>query len=106
MFAVPMLGALAFILKAMPVEGEGLRALDGLVRGKVRCSSSPSSSRSSLTVSGSRCWALEGPPCVVVPAVPHPGLRGLGCVLLGVAFIRLALNPAVLNTIHGARRSC
>ena len=47
-----------------------------------------------LTVS----WALEGAAlCWLFRKVPHPGLRGTGTVLLIIAFIRLALNPAVLT---------
>ena len=39
-------------------------------------------------------WALEGAAlCWLFRRVPHPGLRGTGAVLLGVAFVRLALNP-------------
>lgn len=42
-------------------------------------------------------WALEGVALLwLFHRVPHPGLRSLGVVLLGVAFVRLALNPAVL----------
>ncbi len=42
-------------------------------------------------------WAMEGAAlCWLFGRVPHPGLRGLGAVLLTVAFVRLALNPAVL----------
>lgn len=43
-------------------------------------------------------WALEGAAlCWLFHRIPHQGLRGTGFVLLGVAFIRLALNPAVLS---------
>jgi len=43
-------------------------------------------------------WALEGAAlCWLFRRVPHPGLRGTGTVLLVAAFIRLALNPAVLE---------
>jgi hypothetical protein len=43
-------------------------------------------------------WALEGAAlCWLFRRVPHPGLRLAGVVLLGVAFARLALNPAVLE---------
>jgi uncharacterized membrane protein len=42
-------------------------------------------------------WALEGAAlCWLFRRVPHPGLRGTGTVLLVAAFVRLALNPAVL----------
>lgn len=43
-------------------------------------------------------WALEGAAlCWLFRRVPHPGLRLAGVGLLVVAFVRLALNPAVLN---------
>jgi hypothetical protein len=43
-------------------------------------------------------WALEGAAlCWLFRRVPHPGLRGTGAVLLVAAFVRLALNPAVLE---------
>jgi hypothetical protein len=43
-------------------------------------------------------WALEGAALLwLFHRVPHPGLRATGTVLLGIAFVRLALNPAVLE---------
>jgi hypothetical protein len=43
-------------------------------------------------------WALEGVAlCWLFQRVPHPGLRLVGVALLAVAFVRLALNPAVLS---------
>lgn len=43
-------------------------------------------------------WAFEGAAlCWLFRRVPHPGLRATGAALLAVAFIRLALNPAVLT---------
>jgi hypothetical protein len=43
-------------------------------------------------------WALEGAALLwLFHRVPHPGLRLTGLGLLGVAFVRLALNPAVLE---------
>lgn len=43
-------------------------------------------------------WALEGAAlCWLYLRVPHPGLRLTGAGLLVLAFIRLALNPAVLS---------
>ena len=42
-------------------------------------------------------WALEGAAlCWLFRRVPHPGLRGVGTVLLVASFVRLALNPAVV----------
>ena len=43
-------------------------------------------------------WALEGAALLwLFHRVPHAGLRWVGTALLGVAFARLALNPAVLD---------
>jgi len=43
-------------------------------------------------------WALEGAAlCWLFHRVPHPGLRLVGTTLLATAFVRLALNPAVLS---------
>ncbi|MBI2514428.1 MAG: DUF2339 domain-containing protein [Opitutae bacterium] len=51
-------------------------------------------SRQWLTVA----WALEGAAlCWLFHRMPHAGLRAVGVALLLVAFIRLALNPAVLS---------
>lgn len=51
-------------------------------------------SRQWLTVA----WALEGAAlCWLYHRVPHGGVRAVGVALLLVAFVRLALNPAVLG---------
>jgi uncharacterized membrane protein len=43
-------------------------------------------------------WALEGAALLwLFHRVPHPGLRATGVVLLVTSFVRLALNPAVLE---------
>jgi uncharacterized membrane protein len=43
-------------------------------------------------------WALEGAALLwLFHRIPHPGLRAIGALLLGVVFVRLALNPAVLS---------
>lgn len=43
-------------------------------------------------------WALEGAAlCWLFHRVPHPGLRVVGLGLLFTAFVRLTLNPAVLD---------
>jgi len=43
-------------------------------------------------------WALEGAAlCWLFRRVPHQGLCGTGTALLVAAFVRLALNPAVLS---------
>ena len=49
-------------------------------------------------------WALEGAALLwLFHRVPHPGLRLTGVGLLVAAFVRLALNPAVLE-YHAAQR--
>ena len=48
-------------------------------------------------------WALEGFALIwLFRKVPHRGLRMVGAALLCVAFVRLALNPAVLE-YHDAK---
>ncbi|MEZ5299766.1 MAG: DUF2339 domain-containing protein [Verrucomicrobiales bacterium] len=43
-------------------------------------------------------WALEGAALLwLFRRVPHAGLKVVGVALLGAAFIRLAINPAVLS---------
>ena len=43
-------------------------------------------------------WALEGAALLwLFHRLPHPGLRVAGTAFLAVAFVRLALNPAVLT---------
>jgi uncharacterized membrane protein len=43
-------------------------------------------------------WALEGAALLwLFHRVPHPALRATGFLLLIIAFVRLALNPAVLG---------
>ncbi|MBN2244149.1 MAG: DUF2339 domain-containing protein [Acidobacteria bacterium] len=42
-------------------------------------------------------WALEGAALIwLFHKIPHPGLRGLGFILLLGTFLRLAMNPAIL----------
>lgn len=43
-------------------------------------------------------WALEGVALLwLFHRLPHPGLRGTGIVLLAVVFVRLGLNPSLLD---------
>ena len=50
-------------------------------------------------------WALEGFALIwLFRRIPHRGLRMVGAALLCVAFVRLALNPAVLE-YHDALRT-
>jgi len=97
-FAAPMLGALAFILRAMPIEGEERVRLLAWFGGSalffITLIFPIQFDRQWITLG----WALEGAALLwLFHRVPHPGLRGLGVGLLGVAFIRLALNPAVFD---------
>ncbi len=97
-FAVPMLGALAFVARSMPVTGEARTRLLAWFGGSalffVTLIFPVQFEKQWITVG----WALEGLACLwLFRRVPHPGLRGLGVALLAVAFLRLAVNPAVFE---------
>ncbi len=97
-FAVPMLGALAFVLRALPVTGPNRTRLLAWFGGSalffITLIFPIQFDKQWITVG----WALEGAALLwLFHRVPHPGLRALGAGLLAVAFARLALNPAVLE---------
>ncbi len=97
-FAVPMLGALAYVLRGLSVTGQNRVRLLAWFGGSalffITLIFPVQFDKQWLTVG----WALEGATLLwLFHRVPHPGLRGLGGVLLAVAFARLALNPAVLE---------
>jgi uncharacterized membrane protein len=97
-FAVPMLGALAYVRKGMPVVGEERTRLLAWFGGSalffITLIFPIQFDREWLTLG----WALEGVALLwLFRRVPHPGLRGVGLALLGLAFVRLALNPAVFE---------
>ncbi len=48
-------------------------------------------------------WALEGAAlCALVRKVPHRGLRVLAVTLLGIAFVRMAMDPTVWDLVPRA----
>ena len=97
-FAVPMLGALAYVRRGMPLTSEARTRLLAWFGGSalffITLIFPIQFEREWLTLG----WALEGVALLwLFRRVPHPGLRGVGLALLGVAFVRLALNPAVFE---------
>jgi hypothetical protein len=97
-FAVPPLLGLAILLKTIPAEnksrlaqlawfgGVGLLFLTLIFPVQFH--------HEWITIG----WALEGAALLwLFYRVPHPGLRLVGFALLVAAFIRLAVNPAVLD---------
>lgn len=97
-FAIPMLGAVAFVRQAFagqePMRLRLLAWYGGSALFFITLIFPIQFEREWLTLG----WALEGAALVwLFGRVPHPGLRGVGVVLLAVAFVRLALNPAVLG---------
>ncbi|MCZ7637477.1 MAG: DUF2339 domain-containing protein [Verrucomicrobia bacterium] len=97
-FAVPMLGALAYVWRRMPVTGEARTRLLAWFGGSalffVTLIFPIQFEREWLTLG----WALEGVALLwLFRRVPHPGLRGVGLALLAIAFVRLAVNPAVFE---------
>lgn len=97
-FAVPMLGSLAWVVQAFPGDSrQRLRLLawfGGSALFFITLIFPIQFEKQWITLG----WALEGVALLwLCRRVPHPGLRGLGVILLGVAFVRLALNPAVLE---------
>jgi len=97
-FAIPMLGAVAFVQSTFaaqePMRVRLLAWYGGSALFFITLIFPIQFEREWLTLG----WALEGAALVwLFQRVPHPGLRGVGVVLLVVAFVRLALNPAVLG---------
>lgn len=98
MFAVPPLISLVAILKLVPAGApkrlNQLAWFGGTALFFITLVFPIQFERQWLTVA----WALEGAALLwLFHRVPHPGLRATGAVLLVVAFVRLALNPAVLG---------
>lgn len=97
-FAVPMLAALASVRRGLAGSGRNRTSLLAWFGGSalffITLIFPVQFEKQWITVG----WALEGVALLwLFHRVPHPGLRGLGVVLLGIAFVRLALNPAVLE---------
>ncbi len=96
-FAVPPLVSLAVVIKKIPAESRARLAqlawFGGVALFFITLIFPVQFPRQWITVG----WALEGAALLwLFHRVPHPGLRLTGLGLLVAAFIRLALNPAVL----------
>jgi uncharacterized membrane protein len=97
-FAVPALLGLVGVLRQIPAESPARMTVLALFGGSalffITLIFPIQYERQWLTIA----WALEGAAlCWLFHRVPHPGLRLTGVALLVIAFIRLALNPAVLS---------
>jgi uncharacterized membrane protein len=97
-FAVPSLIGLIVLLKRTPTQSPARNAQLALFGGAalffITLIFPIQFDRQWITLG----WALEGVAlCWLFQRVPHPGLRLVGTALLTVAFVRLALNPAVLS---------
>jgi hypothetical protein len=97
-FAIPGLVSLAVIVKRTPADAKSRLAqlawFGGVALFFITLIFPIQFERQWITVG----WALEG--AVLLwwfHRVPHPGLRLTGVALLAAAFVRLALNPAVLE---------
>ncbi|MBK9138771.1 MAG: DUF2339 domain-containing protein [Verrucomicrobia bacterium] len=98
LFALPSAGALAMVARSWSAESANrLRLLawfGGATLFFVTLIFPTQFDRQWLTLG----WALEGAALLwLFHRVPHPGLRLVGIALLGVAFVRLAVNPAVFE---------
>lgn len=98
LFALAPLGSLVAILRSVPEdEPKRLNQLawfGGVALFFITLIFPIQFERQWLTVA----WALEGAALLwLFHRVPHPGLRATGAILLATAFVRLALNPAVLG---------
>jgi uncharacterized membrane protein len=97
-FAVPALLSLLAVLKVIPAETKArltqLAWFGGVTLFFITLIFPIQFDREWITI----VWALEGAALLwLFHRVPHPGLRFTGIGLLAAAFIRLALNPAVLE---------
>jgi uncharacterized membrane protein len=97
-FAVPSFLALIHLLRAVPETNRQRNSMLALFGGValffVTLIFPLQFERQWITIG----WALEGAALLwLLHRVPHQGLKYLGVGLLGVAFVRLALNPAVLH---------
>ena len=97
-FAIPSLLSLAVVLKKIPATNHArlsqLAWLGGVALFFITLIFPIQFDRQWITIG----WALEGAALLwLFQRVPHPGLRLTGVGLLVVAFVRLALNPEVLN---------
>lgn len=97
-FAIPMLAAVAFVARGWPKEAPHRTAVLAWFGGSalffITLIFPIQFEKQWITVG----WALEGVALLwLFRRLPHPGLRGLGVALVLVAFVRLALNPAVFS---------
>ena len=97
-FALPGLLSLMVVLKRIPVENKARLAqvawFGGVTLFFITLIFPIQFDRQWITIG----WALEGAALLwLFHRVPHSGLRLTGISLLGIAFVRLALNPAALE---------
>ena len=97
-FALPGLLSLVIVLKTVPAETKArltqLAWFGGVALFFITLIFPIQFDRQWITIG----WALEGAALLwLFHRVPHPGLRLVGVGLLAIAFVRLALNPAVLE---------
>jgi type II secretory pathway pseudopilin PulG len=97
-FAIPGLLSLVIVLKKLPAENKSRMAqlawFGGVALFFITLIFPIQFDRQWITIG----WALEGAALLwLFHRVPHPGLRLVGVGLLVAAFVRLALNPAVLE---------
>jgi hypothetical protein len=97
-FAIPGLASLLVVLKKIPAENKSritqLAWFGGVALFFITLVFPIQFDRQWITIG----WALEGAALLwLFRRVPHPGLRLTGVGLLTAAFVRLALNPAVLE---------
>jgi uncharacterized membrane protein len=97
-FAIPGLASLVVVLKKIPAENKSrmtqLAWFGGVALFFITLVFPIQFDRQWITIG----WALEGAALLwLFRRVPHPGLRLAGVGLLTAAFVRLALNPAVLE---------
>ena len=97
-FAIPGLLSLIAVLKKVPAENKARMAqlawFGGVALFFITLIFPIQFDRQWITIG----WALEGAALLwLFHRVPHPGLQLIGVALLIAAFVRLALNPAVLD---------
>jgi hypothetical protein len=97
-FAIPPIVSLAIVLKKIPAASNARLAqlawFGGVALFFITLIFPVQFERQWITIG----WALEGAALLwLFHRVPHPGLRLVGIGLLAAAFVRLALNPAVLE---------
>lgn len=98
LFAVVYLTALAWIVRRVPGESQirstQLACFGGVALFFISLAFPLQFEKEWITLG----WALEGMALVwLFQRVPHPGLKIWALVLLALAFVRLALNPTVID---------